>query len=270
MKWLWIILLLLVGFLYWYIAKENCCGPVDSITQRTTPAVVAPQSIATKKTPLVSFSCSDDAPKYSNRWGAYRDSISNNLKDNQYLEITGLDFTNEKNGSGESTLALARAKKIRGAFKKLTDDRIEVVHERKSGNCATGKDHEFIAIKTLTSDAKVIKETKDRSLIYFPTNSTNKLNDQEVETYLDDVAERVKQSGEKIALTGHTDDEGEPASNMILGQNRANVIKNYLISKGVSAAKITAISKGEESPVASNSNERGKAQNRRTELQIIK
>ena len=270
MKWFWIILLLLVGLLYWYIAAmENCCGPVDSITQSTASAVVPAPSIATKNTPLVSFSCSDDSPKYSNRWGAYRDSILNNLKGNQFLEIKGLDFSDEKNKSGESSLAMARAKKIRAEFK-LADDRIEVVEQTKTGNCASNKGNEFFAIKTLTSNAKVIKETKDRSLIYFPTNSTNKLNDNEVEAYLDDVAVRVKQSGERIALTGHTDDQGEPASNLTLGQNRANVIKSYLISKGVPAAKITAISKGETEPVASNSNERGKQQNRRTELQIIK
>ena len=266
MKWLWIILLLLVGLLYWYIAAmENCCGQVNSVTQSTTPTVVAPQSTATASTPLVGFSCSDDTPKFSNRWVAYRDSILKNLKDNQFLEIKGLDFSNEKNGSG-----LARAKNVRAQFSKLPDDRIEVVNERKSGNCTSGKDHELIAIQTLTVDAKVVKKTADNSLIYFPTNSTNKLNDNEVEAYLDDVAIRVKQSGERVQLTGHTDDQGEPANNMNLGQNRANVIKNYLISKGVPAAKISANSKGETAPVASNSSERGKAQNRRTELQIIK
>jgi len=55
---------------------------------------------------------------------------------------------------------------------------------------------------------------------------------------------------------------------MRLGQRRADVIKNYLISKGVSRANIIASSKGETSPRADNSTASGKAENRRTELQI--
>jgi len=121
--------------------------------------------------------------------------------------------------------------------------------------------------RKLNIDAN-IKETADRTLIYFPYGSTSKLNNSRVESYLNDVAERVKASGERVILTGHTDNDSSTQYNLGLGQRRADVVKNYLISKGVSTSKISATSKGESQPIASNDTAAGMAKNRRTELQI--
>ncbi|MFZ1581419.1 MAG: OmpA family protein, partial [Saprospiraceae bacterium] len=115
-----------------------------------------------------------------------------------------------------------------------------------------------------------IKETADGTLIYFPFNSTQKLNNAEVESYLNDVAERVNKSGESISLTGHTDDVGSDASNILLGRKRADIVKSYLVAQGVSVSKINVDSKGESMPVAENTTDEGRAKNRRTELKIIK
>ena len=115
-----------------------------------------------------------------------------------------------------------------------------------------------------------VKEVEDKTMIYFPFNSTNKLNSEEVETYLKDVAARVKTSGEKVVLTGHTDNVGDDDSNVKLGQRRSNIVRDYLISQGVTAAQITANSAGESQPIATNDTDAGRQQNRRTELQIIK
>ena len=116
-----------------------------------------------------------------------------------------------------------------------------------------------------------IKEIDDRTLIYFPFNSTNKLKDAEVEAYLNDVAKRVKKSGERVRLTGHTDSMSSSESNIRLGQRRANIVKQYLISLGVRSSKIIAESKGETQPASgAYVNNKKSAANRRTELQIIK
>ncbi|MEE9438179.1 MAG: OmpA family protein, partial [Saprospiraceae bacterium] len=92
----------------------------------------------------------------------------------------------------------------------------------------------------------------------------------EVEKYLSDVAKRVIKSGERVKLTGHTDNVDSDSFNHKLGMRRANIVKKYLLNKGVKANKIIAQSKGEKAPIATNSNSKGRAQNRRTELQIIK
>ncbi|MFZ1456737.1 MAG: OmpA family protein, partial [Saprospiraceae bacterium] len=95
-------------------------------------------------------------------------------------------------------------------------------------------------------------------------------NSTEVETYLNDVATRLMKTAESVVLTGHTDAIGDADKNMVLGQRRADIVKKYLITKGVDPTKISSVSKGEEQPIADNSTEDGRSKNRRTELQIIK
>ncbi|MBK8827801.1 MAG: OmpA family protein [Saprospiraceae bacterium] len=108
------------------------------------------------------------------------------------------------------------------------------------------------------------------ALDIFPIQFYTKLNNAEVESYLNDVAERVNKSGESISLTGHTDDVGSDVSNLSLGRKRAEIVKSYLLGQGVNASKIQIDSKGESVPVAENTSEDGRAKNRRTELKIIK
>lgn len=74
----------------------------------------------------------------------------------------------------------------------------------------------------------------------------------------------------KIEVAGHTDSDGSESSNMTLSQNRAKAVKDYLISKGITADRIIAKGYGESKPIADNGSEAGKALNRRTEIHIIK
>jgi outer membrane protein OmpA-like peptidoglycan-associated protein len=66
-----------------------------------------------------------------------------------------------------------------------------------------------------------------------------------------------------ITITGYTDSVGSEAYNMKLGMARATSVRNYLASKGVDASRMTADSKGEADPIASNSTAEGRQQNRR-------
>ena len=73
----------------------------------------------------------------------------------------------------------------------------------------------------------------------------------------------------KVELHGHTDSIGSDAYNQALSDKRANAVRDYLVSKGISANRLNAIGKGELDPVASNETPEGRAQNRRVELNII-
>jgi len=69
-----------------------------------------------------------------------------------------------------------------------------------------------------------------------------------------------------MEIDGHTDSVGTEEYNQRLGQRRADAVKNYFISKGIRASRLTARSFGETRPVASNDTEEGRQTNRRVEL----
>lgn len=65
-------------------------------------------------------------------------------------------------------------------------------------------------------------------------------------------------------ITGHTDSDGDAASNQTLSEKRAKAVKEYLVSNfNIKPANLKTSGKGESDPVASNSSADGKAQNRR-------
>jgi K(+)-stimulated pyrophosphate-energized sodium pump len=69
-------------------------------------------------------------------------------------------------------------------------------------------------------------------------------------------------------LTGYTDDQGPAETNMKLSRTRAEAVKSELVKRGVSDARLATQGMGEEDPIADNSTEAGRADNRRVALQI--
>ena len=67
-------------------------------------------------------------------------------------------------------------------------------------------------------------------------------------------------------LEGHADERGTREYNLALGERRANAIRSYLVSMGVSSSQMEVISYGEEKPVSSSHDESGWSQNRRVEI----
>ena len=67
----------------------------------------------------------------------------------------------------------------------------------------------------------------------------------------------------RATIEGHCDERGTREYNLALGERRANAAKNYLVSLGVSADRLSTISYGKERPVATGSNEAAWSQNRR-------
>jgi len=77
-----------------------------------------------------------------------------------------------------------------------------------------------------------------------------------------------KQPDRHITIEGHTDSVGSDDFNMGLSQRRADAVKAYLVGRGVSADRISAVGKGKGFPVTSNSTAAGRQKNRRVEVII--
>ncbi|MFC0588904.1 peptidoglycan-associated lipoprotein Pal [Novosphingobium aquiterrae] len=73
----------------------------------------------------------------------------------------------------------------------------------------------------------------------------------------------AKYPAKRITLEGHCDERGTREYNLALGERRANAAKNYLVTLGVDAARITTVSYGKERPAALGSDEDSWAKNRR-------
>ena len=67
----------------------------------------------------------------------------------------------------------------------------------------------------------------------------------------------------RITIEGHCDERGTRDYNLALGERRANAAKNYLVSLGIDASRITTVSYGKERPIALGSDEASWAKNRR-------
>lgn len=66
----------------------------------------------------------------------------------------------------------------------------------------------------------------------------------------------------RMQMAGNCDERGTTEYNLALGQRRANAARDYLVARGVSSARITAVSFGKERPTALGSDEQAYAQNR--------
>jgi outer membrane protein OmpA-like peptidoglycan-associated protein len=84
---------------------------------------------------------------------------------------------------------------------------------------------------------------------------------------LNHVADALKnQEDHKMVVEGHTDSQGSETSNMELSQKRAQSVRDYLVSRGVSSEKISATGLGQSRPMADNTSAEGRANNRRVEI----
>ena len=80
----------------------------------------------------------------------------------------------------------------------------------------------------------------------------------------------------EIEMSAHTDSKGSDEYNMTLSDNRAKSVREYILSKGIAAKRITSQGYGETKPVAPNANDdgtdnpEGRQLNRRVEFKILK
>ena len=132
-------------------------------------------------------------------------------------------------------------------------------------------------LKNLEDAVKGLKDKEEGSMISasfdnieFDFNSA-KLTDASL-VILDNVAAilRDNQTWSKLNINGHTDNVGPDAYNQTLSEKRANSVRDYLASKGLSMAAMLTNGFGESKPIADNATVAGRQANRRVEFEITK
>ena len=102
-------------------------------------------------------------------------------------------------------------------------------------------------------------------IIFFDTNST-KLSKSEIEK-LNRFAQYILGiSGYRIRLEGYTDSSGDIKNNRLISKNRAEVVKSYLVGRGVKVEDIEIVGYAATNFISDNSTDEGRRMNRRVEI----
>ena len=107
-----------------------------------------------------------------------------------------------------------------------------------------------------------------RDVIYFDTDKYD-IDSDDAAALRQQAQYLLQYANIRATIEGHCDERGTREYNIALGERRANAAKNYLVSLGVPAARLTTISYGKERPVALGSNEQAWAKNRRAVTVIL-
>ena len=134
-------------------------------------------------------------------------------------------------------------------------------------------DRQAAEIEQSVPNAEVIREGEgiivkfDSGILFDVNKSALKA---QARTNIESLATSLKNNPEtNILIVGHTDATGTDALNYRLSEQRAASVKNYAISQGISASRLTTEGRGETEPIAENTTESGKALNRRVEIVIV-
>ncbi|AEI63317.1 OmpA family protein [Corallococcus macrosporus] len=124
-------------------------------------------------------------------------------------------------------------------------------------------------LESTTQDVKVREESRGLVLtlsgqVLFASNAVDLL--PAAREQLTEVASALKETDSPMLIEGHTDSLGTDAMNEALSYRRAERVREFLISQGVSRDRIEVRGLGEYRPVANNSTPEGRANNRRVEI----
>jgi outer membrane protein OmpA-like peptidoglycan-associated protein len=112
--------------------------------------------------------------------------------------------------------------------------------------------------------------TVSNDKVQFPF-AKSELSDEAKALIDDEIGPYVQENaGVWFEIEGHTDSSGDAAYNMLLGEERAMAVRDYLAkAHGIALSRLEVISYGEEEPAADNSTREGRAQNRRVVIRVL-
>ena len=112
------------------------------------------------------------------------------------------------------------------------------------------------------SQADFVQQMAGQDTIYFDTDRYN-VDSVDAAALQTQAAWLQRYPAKRATIEGHADERGTRDYNLALGERRANSAKNYLVSLGIDASRISTVSYGKERPIALGSDEESWAKNRR-------
>lgn len=131
-------------------------------------------------------------------------------------------------------------------------------------NVSTNTSQGALPTNTITpgSQADFAAQMMGQDTIYFDTDRYN-IDSADMTALQAQAQWLARYPGKRVTVEGHADERGTREYNLALGERRANAAKNYLVSVGIDAARLSTVSYGKERPVALGSDESSWARNRR-------
>ncbi|MCX7014490.1 MAG: OmpA family protein [Candidatus Sumerlaeota bacterium] len=129
---------------------------------------------------------------------------------------------------------------------------------------------EIVAILTrrITRGGQTIYEARRAPLLLFESNSPELAGDAATRqmTALRDALTDPRLAGKRFAIEGHTDSRGDSVRNLDLSEKRARAVREWLVERGIDAARLETQAFGEDAPAYANDTEQHRRFNRRVEI----
>lgn len=132
-----------------------------------------------------------------------------------------------------------------------------------SENVAEHAEEKIIEVEAKNT---VVKRVRTTTEVLFAHNSAEVVNFYHLDTL---VAQLNQHPSIAVLVIGHTDNSGSADYNKALSQARADAVKTRLVSRGIDATRIAIRGEGELFPLADNAEEKGRALNRRADVQLV-
>ncbi|MDH3838269.1 MAG: OmpA family protein, partial [Desulfobacteraceae bacterium] len=166
-------------------------------------------------------------------------------------------YSRNHENSQTSKLAFKKYKSYEQAIENIKRDQLPSI---KPGNESSFNEKAQVENKSKIYSSK-------NFVIHFEKNS-KKLISASLKTLENLVAFTSQYPNSEIIVKGYTDSHGNYWYNLKLSKDRAELVKNFLISRGIRSSRIKATGRGSENPIGTNAYKEGRKKNRRVEIKI--
>lgn len=225
---------------------------------------------------LIIFDCKNQTVNTISRNGESYDYHLTDTEKTQ-LSMEGSGMVSSGGNSSSSTVSdpVAKIQTLKANYEKLKTD-AKACESKVSDLQKKFSELEkiFDALKSKPQDMDTDLQLYDGSLLskylkYINFKSNDASLDEEAYRSLDALILQLKKFPKvKFVINGHADNSGTDLINMKLSQERADAVKNYLVSRKVDVKRISTQALGSAYPIANNDVEEGRAKNRRVEIKV--